>query len=87
MFETILVLIHSILANLSFRSRRIGFLIKGKERQLIMDGELLMDEMKQANITTRDLLEAVRTTAKCNDLSAVREAFLERDGHISIIPK
>lgn len=83
----VLVFIHAVLANLSFRSRTIGHFIKGRETQLIKDGRLLMQAMKKTNITTHDLMEAVRSTAKLEDLSSVRDAYLERDGSISVILK
>ncbi|MDY0039900.1 MAG: DUF421 domain-containing protein [Desulforhabdus sp.] len=84
---TALVLLHMLLSKLSFYSRNIGYLIKGKERQLMEDGDILWDRMAKSSITHNDLLEALRSNGNVAELEKVRSAFLERSGDISVIKK
>ncbi len=81
----VLVGLHWLVAVLTFRSDRLGKAFKGSERVLIRDGELQWDEMRSSNITERDLLGALRSTAQLEDPSKVRVAYLERSGDISAI--
>lgn len=80
-----LVLLHILLAKLSFRSRRIGYVIKGQETQLVANGEILWDAMRKSGVTAHDLIESLRTTAKHADIGRVHAAFLERSGKISFL--
>lgn len=81
----VLVLLHWLSAVVAFRSDSIGSLFKGNERPLVIDGEIQWDEMRSSNITRRDLLGALRSNARTDDLSRVQVARLERSGEISVI--
>src|SRR3712207_1464799 len=78
-----LVLLHWLFAAVAFRSRGFGRLVKGRERLLVRDGEVLWDEMRKAHITTHDLEEALRSNGEEPDVRRVKEAHLERNGDIS----
>lgn len=82
-----LVVLHMLLSRLSFRNRWLGHLVKGTENQLVKDGEIQWEAMKKSSITRHDLQEAIRINGSFTDLENVREAFLERNGEISIIEK
>jgi uncharacterized membrane protein YcaP (DUF421 family) len=82
-----LVILHAILGRLAANSRLIGYLIKGREAQLVQDGEILWQAMRQSNITTHDLEEAFRMKGGPVDLSKVQAAYLERSGQISVLSK
>ncbi|HSM57435.1 MAG TPA: YetF domain-containing protein [Candidatus Sulfomarinibacteraceae bacterium] len=92
-FETILggalslVLIHWLFAVLSFHSDRFGDLVKGTDRVLVRDGDILWDKMQTSHISEQDLLSAVRTNAQIANVEQVKEARLERSGDISVIER
>lgn len=79
--------LHWFFANLAFRSDRFGTLVKGKTRILIRDGEVDWDEMHRSHISKDDLLSALRLQANVCGWEQVREARLERNGEISVIPQ
>lgn len=82
-----LVALHWLFAFGSFRSRRLGSLVKGDVRQLVRGGEIDWDAMRRAQISERDLEEALRSDARLDDLSEIDAAYFERSGKISFIPK
>ncbi|MFW5941564.1 MAG: DUF421 domain-containing protein [Chloroflexota bacterium] len=92
-FETILggalalVLIHWLFAVLSFHSDRFGDLVKGTDRVLVSDGDILWDKMRSSHISEQDLLSAVRANAQIGNVEQVKEARLERSGDISIVER
>ncbi len=81
----VLVLLHWVLSATAFRSPRFGTWVKGHDRQIIMDGELQWEAMRQSHITEHDLYEAMRSSGHAPDVGAVQAAHLERNGEISII--
>lgn len=82
-----LVATHRLLALISYRSDRFGNLIKGVRSILVKDGKIQEDNMRDSNITEQDLLSAARAQARINSLDEIEEAYLERSGDISILPK
>lgn len=81
-----LVMLHKLLAMLAFKSSNgFGNLIKGKPQQLIKDGNLQWDVMRDNSVTENDIKEALRSAGHQPDVRAVKSAFLERSGDISII--
>jgi uncharacterized membrane protein YcaP (DUF421 family) len=83
----VLVALHFALALLTFRSDRVGTLVKGRERTLVRDGAIQWKEMATSHLTERDLEGALRSEGKTEDVSEVRLATLERSGDISVIPR
>ncbi len=82
---TALVLLHWMLAHLAFRHPRFGKLIKGTEHQLIADGHILRDALRQTTVTETDLMESLRSTHGHTDLQRIKAAYLERSGQISFV--
>ncbi len=82
----VLVALHFLVALLTFRSDRIGTLVKGQERTLVRDGEIEWTGMATAHITRRDLEGALRMQGNVEEPADVRLATLERSGDISVIP-
>jgi len=80
-----LVLLHWLFAAVAFRSHGFGKLVKGNDRQLVRDGEIIWSAMRKAHITEHDLKEALRNSGKEPDVKRVKAAHLERNGDISII--
>lgn len=81
-----LVLLHTLFATLSYRSKTIGALIKGREVELVRDGRLQRDAMRRSSITERDLEEAARQHGLAG-IGGIRDAYLERSGGISIVKR
>jgi len=55
--------------------------------KLIEDGRLLEANLRRVGITPGDLHEQLRSVLNTDDLGRVREAFLERGGNVSFIPR
>lgn len=81
-----LVLLHWGLAWLAFHSHWVGQVVKGAPRQLIRDGVLNDRAMRHYQITRHDLEEAARING-LDRLSAIQDAYLERNGEISMLPR
>jgi uncharacterized membrane protein YcaP (DUF421 family) len=81
----VLVVLHWLVARLTFERGVLGWLFKGREELLVRDGVPQRDAMQRTAITDADLLEALRSGAGTDDLSQVRLAYLERSGQISFV--
>ncbi len=81
------VLVHRLLAFLSFRNDWIGRLIKGEKSSLYTRGKENEANMKGAHISQKDLLEGIRLKINENSFEAVEEIFIERNGELSVIKK
>ena len=84
---TTITCLHILMANVSFYVRGFGYLIKGSEIRLIKNGELIWKNMRKANVTVRDLKEALRINGSRETFHHIRSAYLERSGDISFISK
>jgi uncharacterized membrane protein YcaP (DUF421 family) len=78
-----LVFAHSIIAELTFRSERLGNLVKGHSRRLAKDGEIDWAKMHTSHIASSDLVGALRLHAHTEKVENVDEVHLERNGDIS----
>lgn len=84
---TALVFLHWLLAGLSRRSRWVDYLVKGTEVLILRDGKVQSDAMRKTNITKDDLMEALRSNGGTSDLAAVKAAYLERSGDVSVVTR
>jgi uncharacterized membrane protein YcaP (DUF421 family) len=80
-----LVLAHRGFAALGFRWAAFAKVVKGTPRQLVRDGEILWKEMRRSGIGKEDLREAARHHGGTMSLDEVAQAFLERNGEISVV--
>jgi uncharacterized membrane protein YcaP (DUF421 family) len=80
-----LVAAHWVCAAITFRSKKIGSIIKGRERILIDKGRMLPGAMRHSHISEDDLREALRIHAKLEAVERVEKAVLERNGDVSVI--
>ena len=67
-----LVALHWSIAVASFRSGRIGTIVKGQTRKLVEDGDIQWDEMRNSHISRDDLLGALRLNGATEDTSESR---------------
>jgi uncharacterized membrane protein YcaP (DUF421 family) len=81
-----LVACHWALTAAAYRSHAFGTLLKGHERQVVKDGQMLENAMRTSHISDHDLYEQMRL-AGIGDLSEVAEAYKERNGEISFIQR
>ncbi len=82
----ILVLVHSGLSSLALKHDFVSRILKGRRKALIKNGELEKDTMKSSKITKEDILTAAREEG-IEKIEDIEEAYLERNGEISIIKK
>jgi uncharacterized membrane protein YcaP (DUF421 family) len=82
-----IVLIHRIFAWICVYNNFFGKLVKGEPKILYKDGTLIIKNMKHCSVSEKDLTEAIRIKAGKNSLSDIKQACLERNGEISIVPK
>jgi uncharacterized membrane protein YcaP (DUF421 family) len=83
----VLVGVHAMIASLSFKSDKIGVLVKGNATKIVADGKVDLKEMARAKISEKDLLEEARLNGKVMNPDDIQLATLERNGAVSIVPK
>jgi uncharacterized membrane protein YcaP (DUF421 family) len=83
--SALLVLLHHLLATLTFRSHWLSQLVKGRPRMLVRDGKLDRREMARSKITFDDLDENLRLHGNVRATDHVAEARLERNGAVSVV--
>ena len=71
---------------LSYRSQWFSRLIEPPPLPLIKDGRLLRRNMRHELITEEELMSQLREQG-LDDVGKVKEAYMEPEGHISIIPQ
>jgi uncharacterized membrane protein YcaP (DUF421 family) len=70
----------------SFRWRKVRIVTEGEPIVLVQDGEVLERNMRRERITIEDVEEEARKD-QITSVGDLRWAILERDGHISCIPR
>lgn len=83
----LLIILHRSFSYIASRTDNFGTLIKGNERIVVKDGEILWDEMRKSNLSRQDLMQTIRLNANVSEVEKVKTARLERNGDISIILK
>ncbi len=81
-----IMLVYWLLMYASMRVPVISWIVKGRPILLVRDGEVNHGKMNRLGIGERDLAEAMRGSGVTH-LRAIKEAYLERDGSISILKK
>jgi len=71
---------------LSYKSPRLQRLIEPPPLLLVQNGQLLRKNMKKELITDEDLMVQLREQG-VSDISKVKEAYMESDGHISVVER
>jgi uncharacterized membrane protein YcaP (DUF421 family) len=83
----VMVIVHKILALLALKYIWVGKIVKGIHRSLYKNGEMNTRNMRIATISKDDLMEGVRLQINSNSLEDVKEAYIEKNGQVSIIEK
>ncbi|KTD15976.1 Protein of uncharacterised function (DUF421) [Legionella lansingensis] len=82
-----LVIFHRWIAIITFHFRSLDYLLKGKARLIIKDGEILTSQLKKYHLTKADILTEMRTKMNTDDPKKIAAAYLEATGTISFIAK
>ncbi|GGK89196.1 DUF421 domain-containing protein [Rufibacter glacialis] len=83
----LLILLHRVFSLVAAYSDDFGALIKGNDRVILRNGELLHDAMKKSNLSEQDVIQSLRLNGNTDDVSKIRIARIERNGDISVIMK
>lgn len=83
----LLILLHLLFSLIAVYSDKFGNWIKGHDRVLVQDGEVLQDALRKSNLSKHDLMQMLRLNSSTTDVSKVKSARLERNGDISVILK
>lgn len=83
----VIMVLHRVVAWITYRSKKMGVILKGRELLLIKNGEPNKKNMKQTHITREDILETLRKDVNVPSLDTIKEVYLERSGEISFIKK
>src|SRR6185437_7836485 len=78
----VFVLIHRLLALISFYNDTVGRWIKGEASTLYADGQPVRRNMRSANVSDKDLMESVRRQMHEDSLANVSEIIQERNGEV-----
>ncbi len=81
----VLVVAHRLLAVACCRWPAFSALVKGRPSVLVRDGELQKAAMRHQQVSSEDLHEDMRLSAKTEDLREVKVARLEVSGDVSFI--
>ena len=81
----VLMLLHRLVAWVTFKSKRAGALIKGGNILLMRAGEKQQKNLAATHITEEDIMEVLRHDLNTTSLDEIKEVYLERSGNISII--
>jgi uncharacterized membrane protein YcaP (DUF421 family) len=82
----LVVFLHRGLSKLAAHNETFCHLIKGRSEQVIANGKLDHQVMSRNDLTEGDLMEDMRLKAQIDDFAKVRDARIERNGEISVIP-
>jgi uncharacterized membrane protein YcaP (DUF421 family) len=82
-----LILLHRFFSLVAAYSDHFGNWVKGHERVILKDGELLRDAMRKSSLSNQDVMQSLRLNANTEDVSKIKIARIERNGDISIIMK
>ena len=69
---------------LGFRFPRLRPLVRPRPLPLVKDGRMLRQNMRRELVTEDELMSQLRLHG-CDDVSRVKEAYMEGDGRISVI--
>lgn len=81
----VLVVLHRLIAELTFRIPILSFLINGRSVSIIENGRIEMENLKRNSISERDLEEEMRLNGNVANPNEIRSARLERNGEISVV--
>ncbi|HEX8280599.1 MAG TPA: YetF domain-containing protein [Chthoniobacterales bacterium] len=83
----VLVWLHRLLGTIARRWHGLGEVIKGRSDKVISHGQILSDSLRRNHLSERDLIEDLRLNGATKEVADVEEAWIERNGDLSILKK
>jgi len=80
-----IMLLHRLVAWLTFKSKLLGKIFKGQPILLYSDGKIIAENLEKTRTTKEDITESLHLFANTDDFTKMKSAYLERSGEISII--
>lgn len=81
----VLIMLHHVVASLTFHSHWFSNLVKGGPRLLVRDGKIDREALRRSKFTEDDLNENLRLNGGVQGAADVAEARLERNGSVSVV--
>ncbi|MBK9636814.1 MAG: DUF421 domain-containing protein [Bacteroidetes bacterium] len=81
----VIMILHRLVAWITFKSSWAGSILKGKSIMLFQHNKPLHENLSRVHITENDLQEAVRKNLNMDDMSTVKEIYMDRSGELSVI--
>ena len=81
----VIMILHRLIAWITFKSSWAGNILKGKSIVLFQNNELVHKNLSRVHITENDLQETVRKNLNLDDMSHVKEIYMDRSGELSVI--
>jgi len=81
----VIMILHRLIAWITFKSSWAGNILKGKSIVLFQDNKPLHKNLRRVYITESDLQEAIRKNLNLDDMSQVKEIYMDRSGELSVI--
>ncbi|WP_157627216.1 DUF421 domain-containing protein [Spirosoma luteum] len=83
----VLAILHRLLAYLSIKSSILSRLVSGEANVLYVNGQFNRANMTSMLVSERDIEEAVRLKGQEATPDNIEQAFIERNGEISVVKK
>ncbi len=83
----VLVWLHRLLGASARRWHALGWLIKGQSDKVVDSGRAIPEALRRNDLSERDLLEDLRLNGGTRELTEVEEAWMERNGDVSVIKR
>lgn len=80
-----MALMNRIIPILSIYSKTFGKYVKGQSMSLYKNGSINTKNLHKSLLSENDLVEGIRKEGNTNLLEDFEEAFLERNGKISVL--
>jgi|GEM_PF-733130 len=80
-----IMILHRLVAWITFKSSWAGSILKGKSIVLFQNSKPLLENLSRVHITESDLQEAVRKNLNMDEMSHVKEIYMDRSGELSVI--
>jgi uncharacterized membrane protein YcaP (DUF421 family) len=81
----VIMILHWLIAWITFKSSWASNILKGKSIVLFQNNKPLPENLRRVYITENDLQEAVRKNLNQDDMSHVKEIYMDRSGELSVI--
>ena len=82
-----LIILQKVFYSLAFRNKKFEKIMKGEPFLIYTGGKFLKDNMKQADVTTTEVMEDLRVEQQTESLDEIEQIYVEKTGEISFIKK